>query len=158
VRPSVHQRHGVHQVLPHEVQEAGERLERLITELGVILATIITGGAAEETGGDWKETVSKYHIRHKLTEQYSPWQNQTKLEIRELKKSIRCLLASMGAPVRLWCYAGEWIAQIWRHTVHDLMALDERTPVEHFAGQASPVTLRRSARSAFTTTAGIGCR
>jgi hypothetical protein len=36
--------------------EAGERLERLITELGVIPATIITDGAAEDTGGDWKET------------------------------------------------------------------------------------------------------
>jgi hypothetical protein len=35
-------------------KEAGERLERLITELGVIPATIITDGAAEETGGDWK--------------------------------------------------------------------------------------------------------
>jgi hypothetical protein len=43
-------------------KEAGERLERLITELRVILPTIITDGAAEETGGDWKETVSKYHI------------------------------------------------------------------------------------------------
>jgi len=115
-------------------KEAGERLERLITELGVIPATIITDGAAEETGGDWKETVSKYHIRHKLTEPYSPWQNRTELEIRELKKSIRRLLASTGAPTRLWCYAGEWIAQIRRHTVHDLMALDERTPVEHFTG------------------------
>jgi hypothetical protein len=63
--------------------------------------TIITDPAAEETGGDWKDTVSKYHIRHKLTELYSPWQNQTELEIQDLKKSIHLLLASTGAQTRL---------------------------------------------------------
>jgi hypothetical protein len=33
-------------------KEAGERLERLIQDLRVILVTLVTGGAAEETGGE----------------------------------------------------------------------------------------------------------
>jgi hypothetical protein len=85
-------------------KEAGERLERLNTELGVIPATIITDRAVEEMDGNWKEMVSKYHIRHKLTEPYLPWQNRTELEIQELRKSIRRFA---GALTRLWCYAGE---------------------------------------------------
>jgi hypothetical protein len=33
-------------------KEASERLERLIQDLRVILVTLVTGGAAEETGGE----------------------------------------------------------------------------------------------------------
>jgi hypothetical protein len=76
-----------------------------------------------------------------LTAPYSPWQNRTELEIRELKKEIRRVLASTGAPPHLWCYAGEWVAQIRSHTVHDIAALEERTPFEHFNGLTPNIAL-----------------
>jgi hypothetical protein len=55
--------------------EAGDRLEKLLRTLQMIPETIVTDGAAEETGGDWKQTVDKYRIKDKHTEPYAPWQN-----------------------------------------------------------------------------------
>jgi hypothetical protein len=36
---------------------------------------IVTDRAAEETGGDWKQTLDKNQIQDKLNEPYSPWQS-----------------------------------------------------------------------------------
>jgi transposase len=49
---------------------------------------IVTDRAAEETGGDWKQTLEKYRAQDKRTEPYSPWQNRAEHEIRELKKRL----------------------------------------------------------------------
>jgi hypothetical protein len=34
----------------------------------------------------------------------------------------------------MWCFALEWVTEIRRHTVHDIAALNERTPFEHYTG------------------------
>jgi hypothetical protein len=34
----------------------------------------------------------------------------------------------------MWCFALEWVTEIRRHTVHDIAALNERTPFEHYMG------------------------
>jgi transposase len=65
----------------------GDRLEKLLRTLQTIPETIVTDGATEDTGGDWKQTLDKYRIQDKRTEPYSPWQNRAEREIRELKKA-----------------------------------------------------------------------
>jgi transposase len=92
--------------------EAGDRLEKLLRTLQTIPETIMTDGAAEETGGDWKRTLDKYRIQDKRTEPYSPWQNRAECEIRELKKATRRILHSSKAPPHTWCFALEWATKI----------------------------------------------
>jgi hypothetical protein len=43
--------------------EAGDRLEKLLRTLQTIPEAIVTDGAGEETGGDWKQTLDKYRIQ-----------------------------------------------------------------------------------------------
>jgi hypothetical protein len=114
--------------------EAGDRLEKLLRTLQAIPEAIVTDGAGEEIGGDWKRTLKKYRIQDKHTEPYSPWQNRANREIRELKKATRQILHSSVAPPRTWCFALEWATEIRRQTVHDIAALNERTPFEHYTG------------------------
>jgi transposase len=82
--------------------EAGDRLEKLLRTLQTIPEAIVTDGAGEEIGGDWKQTIDKYRIHGKRTEPYSPWQNRAEHEIRELKKAVRRVLHSSKAPPRMW--------------------------------------------------------
>jgi CRISPR/Cas system CMR-associated protein Cmr5 small subunit len=80
--------------------QAGDHLEKLLRTLQTIPETIVTDGAAEETGGDWKQTLDKYRIQDKCTEPYSPFQNRAEREIWELKKATRRILHSSRAPPR----------------------------------------------------------
>jgi hypothetical protein len=114
--------------------EAWDQLEKLIRTLQTIPEAIVTDGAGEEIGSDWKRTIDKYRIQDKRTEPYSPWQNRAEHEIRELKKAVQWILHSSKAPPRMWCFALEWVTEIRRHTVHDIAALNERTPFEHYMG------------------------
>jgi transposase len=114
--------------------EAGDWLEKLLRTLQTIPEAIVTDGASEEIGGDRKQTIDKYRIQDKRTEPYSPWQNQAEREIWELKKATRRILHSSKAPPRTWCFALEWATEIRRHTVHDIAALNERMPFEHYKG------------------------
>jgi transposase len=114
--------------------EAGDRLKKLLRTLQTIPEAIVTDGAGEETGGDWKQTNDKCRIQDKRTEPYSPWQNRAEHEIPELKKAVRRTLHSSKAPPRMWCFALEWVTEIWRHTVHDIAVLNERTLFERYKG------------------------
>jgi hypothetical protein len=48
--------------------EAGDRLEKLLRTLQTIPEAIVTDGAGEEIGGDWKQTIDKYRIHGKVAE------------------------------------------------------------------------------------------
>jgi hypothetical protein len=92
--------------------EAGDRLEKLLRALQTIPEMIVTDGAAEEPGGDWKRTLDKYRIQDKRTEPYSPWQNRAECKIWELKKVTWQLLHSSKVPPMTWCFALEWATEI----------------------------------------------
>jgi hypothetical protein len=51
--------------------EAGDQLKKLLKTLQTIPETIVTDGAGEETGRDWKQTLDKYRIQDKRTDLYS---------------------------------------------------------------------------------------
>jgi hypothetical protein len=51
--------------------EAGDRLEKLLRTLQTIPESIVTDGAGEEIGRDWKQTINKYRIHGKRTKPYS---------------------------------------------------------------------------------------
>jgi hypothetical protein len=121
--------------------EAGDRLEKLLRTLQTIPEAIVTNGAGEEIGGDWKRPIDKHWIQDKRTEPYSPCQNRAEREIQELKKSTRRILHSSKAPPSMWCFALEWATEIRRHTVHDIAALNEWTPFEHYTGHTPNIAV-----------------
>ncbi len=58
--------------------------------------------AKEMTMGTWARVCKDAGIKTTTTEAHSAWQNQTEVEIRELKKHIRCLMARTNTPKALW--------------------------------------------------------
>lgn len=73
----------------------------------------------EEMRGEWNHVVKKYHMKAKMTEPASPWQNRAEAEIREVKKLARRTLHQAQASIKFWCYALEWAAKIRSMTARD---------------------------------------
>ena len=85
---------------------------------------IITDGAKEETGKQWKTELRKFRIKHLQTEPYSPWQNRAEGEYREIKRGIKCTTQRSQSPKRLWDFCGKWVTAIRRKTALDLPGMD----------------------------------
>jgi hypothetical protein len=68
--------------------EASYSLQELIRDVG-IPSHMHTDRAKEMMMGDWKRTCQEAGIKMTHTESMSPWQNRTKVEIRELKRHVR---------------------------------------------------------------------
>jgi hypothetical protein len=81
--------------------EAGFVLKELIQDVG-IPKHIHTDGAKELTLGTWKDACHDAGIRVTNTENNSPWQNCTEVEIRELKKDVRRFMSRTNTPLVLW--------------------------------------------------------
>lgn len=109
--------------------EAYPALVRFIQDVG-IPKSLLTDNAPEETRGEWGQVVRKYHIKPRMTEPSSPWQNRAEAEIREIKKLACQIMKSSSSPLSLWCYALEWAARVRSMTALDLPFLETRTPEE----------------------------
>ena len=114
--------------------EAGYSLESFVQDNQWIPRTIVTDGAMEQQGGDWKTACKKWQIQQRYTEPYSPWQNSAEKTVMEVKKMIKRQTIRTGSPKRLWCYLGEWCAAIRRHTAHDYPGLDGQIPEARYSG------------------------
>jgi hypothetical protein len=68
------------------------------------------------------------------TEPDSPWQNRTKVEIRELKKHTRCLMSRTVTPLVLWDYCCQYAAELRNRIARPLLQLKGRTPYELLTG------------------------
>ena len=69
--------------------EASESLNCFVKENQWIPRTIITNGAMEEKGGNWRVNHKKWGITQQFTEPYSPWQNCAEQTVLEMKKQIK---------------------------------------------------------------------
>jgi hypothetical protein len=76
---------------------ASEGLMTFIQEAG-IPKLLITDNAPEEVAGEWGHICRKFHVQQKQIVPHSPWSNLAEASIRELKKSIRRILRTTGAP------------------------------------------------------------
>jgi hypothetical protein len=68
--------------------EAGYALQEFIKDVGIPMK-MYTDGAKELTLGKWRDICRESNIRMTQVEKGSPWQNRTKVEIRELKRHIQ---------------------------------------------------------------------
>ena len=106
-------------------------IHQMVYDLNAIPTVVITDGALEETGGQWKKEMQHFRIKQKWSEPYSQWQNKAESEIRELKRTIRRAMQTEHAPKRLWDYCGLWVAAIRRRTALDMTGLEGLTPDEN---------------------------
>jgi hypothetical protein len=105
-------------------------VKSVVTDMNAIPEMIVTDGAMEETGGQWKKEMQHYRIKQRFAEPYSQWQNRAEGKIWEIKRVIRRTMQRQHVPKRLWDYCGEWAAAIQRKTALDLPFLRDMTPEE----------------------------
>jgi hypothetical protein len=65
--------------------DAHHALLQFMQDVG-IRKGLLTDCAPKEMRGEWGQVVKKYHIKAKVMEPASPWQNRAQAEIREVKK------------------------------------------------------------------------
>ena len=115
-------------------------ISRMVHDVQGIPEVIVSDGAREETGRQWKEEINRIRSRHHVTEPYSQWQNKAEAEIREIKRSIRRQTLRANSPKRLWDHCGQWIVAIRRFTAHSYPELDGMTPYERVHARTGDIS------------------
>lgn len=120
--------------------EAGFALQELIREVG-IPPRIHTDGAKELTSGKWREVCRDSNIAMTQTEKDSPWQNRTEIEIRELKRHVRCLMGRRTrTPIILWDFCCAYAVDLRNRLARPLPQLYGRTPIEKITGNTPDIS------------------
>jgi hypothetical protein len=105
-------------------------LQSFITLVG-LPPKIHADNAKVFTSGDFEKKCKKYDIGLSYTEPHSPWMNRAETGIRSIKSFGRKIMAETQAPIRLWCFAYEYAAEIQCLLATGVYELDGRTPYEH---------------------------
>ena len=81
--------------------------------------------------GQFQKDCRKFQILQTFTEPYSPWQNRAESGIRELKSYASKIMQRVQAPLRLWCFAFEYSAEVLSLCATGQHQLMGRTSYEH---------------------------
>ena len=119
--------------------EAPEALHRFIDEVG-IPSEILTDGAPELKYAGWKKLCQRYRIKQLQTEPESPWQNPAELAGGIMKRRVRRILKQTSAPIRLWDYCWEHMANLRNITASDHRLLDDVTPYQKIYGSSPNIS------------------
>jgi hypothetical protein len=122
---------GFRKFFPMETEsQTSSTLQKFITLVG-LPPRIHADNAKVFTEGDFGKKCTKYDIHQTFTEPHSPWMNRAETGIREIKAFGRKIMAETQAPIRLWCFAYEYAADINCLLATGLYDLGGRTPYEH---------------------------
>jgi hypothetical protein len=121
---------GFGKVCPQRLKsEAGASLQEFLQDVG-IPRHLYTDIAKEMTLGTWAKICKDAGIKTTTTEAHSPWKNRTEVEIRELKKHLRRLMARTNSPKALWDFCTMYTMDLCNRLVRPLSQLHGRTPYE----------------------------
>ena len=84
--------------------------------------------------GMFAKLCRKFQIKQTFTEPYSPWQNRAEHGINEIKSYGTKIMEASNAPLRLWCFAFEYAADILSLLATGAYQLGGRTPYEIVMG------------------------
>ena len=122
---------GFRKFFPMETESSTPHtLQKFITMVG-LPPHIHADNAKVFTQGAFGKKCSKYDIKQTFTEPHSPWMNRAETGIREIKSFGRKLMANTNAPIRLWCFAYEYAAEVTSLLATGLYELEGRTPYEY---------------------------
>ena len=82
----------------------------------------------------------KFQIKQTFTEPYSPWQNRAEHGINEIKSYGNKIMEASNAPLRLWCFAFEYAADILSLLATGAYQLGGRTPYEIVMGYTPDIS------------------
>jgi hypothetical protein len=119
--------------------EAANTLLELCQDIG-IPAELHSDDAKELTCGEMGKIARKFHIRTTQAEPYSPWQVRAEISIREIKRTVRSLMAKKKAHPRLWDYCTTYACELRSLTAHDHFTLHGRTPHELVTGYTPDIS------------------
>jgi len=119
--------------------EAGNALLEFIQDIGIPSA-LHTDDAKELTSGKWEQVRKDHGIKQNLAKPYSPFQNRTEVNIRELKKHVRHIMSRTKTPKRLWDFCSRYVAEIRSLTAQPLYSLHGRTPYELVTGNTPDIS------------------
>ena len=108
-------------------QECSNLLQTLIHLVGIPLS-LHSDNAPEFVQGDFKKKCQKYDIQQSATELHSPWQNRADSGICEIKSFASKTMERYQVPLRLWCFAYEYAAEVLSFIVLGSFQLQNRTP------------------------------
>ncbi len=86
------------------------------------------------TLGIWARVCKDAGIKTTTTEAHSPWQNRTEVEIRELKKYVRHLMARTNMPKALWDICTMYTMDLCNRLEQPIPQLQGRTLYELLTG------------------------
>ena len=119
--------------------QAPQSLDRLLREVGVP-TNIITDGAGEMVGGEWRAICNYHKVAMKTTEPKSPWQNPAEKAGGIVKAEVKRLMRNTGTPIRLWDYCWEYCSEKRSLTASGHINLDGRTPFEKVMGYTPDIS------------------
>ena len=122
---------GFRKFFPMEVESnMPHTLQKFISMVG-LPPRIHADNAKVFTDKDFGKKCTKYNIVQSFTKPHSPWMNRAETGIREIKSFGRRIMAETQAPIRLWCYAYKYAADINCLLTTGLYDLGGQTPYEH---------------------------
>ena len=123
---------GFFKFFPMETSTGAECASTLQTMLEIVGTppSIHCDNAKDFVKGAFAKKAKKYGISLTTTEPYSPWMNRAEDGIREVKKFAKLTMERYLVPIRLWCFAYEYSAEILCLTATGKYQLQGRTPYE----------------------------
>ncbi len=100
----------------------------LMFQCKVAPQSIVMDGSKEPTLGKFCWKLVDAHCQLKQTEPYSPLQNATKREIKELKKGLGCKMVMSGVRRQLWDDCLELEAYMCSYSTNVIYCLDGKVP------------------------------
>ena len=122
---------GFKKFFPLKSESAGKSTMNDFIQLVGIPPSIHSDDAKVFQHGDFHKTCRKYQVLQSFTEPYSPWQNRAESGIRELKSYASKIMQRKQAPLRLWCFAFEYSAEVLSLCAPAQYQLMGRTSYEH---------------------------
>ena len=119
--------------------KAPEAPDQFLHKVG-IPSELTTDGGKELHLGRWGELCQRYTRPQKLTELYSPWQNDTEHTGGIIKRKVFHLMRRTSTFLRLWDYCWEYVIQLRIMTAHDHMYGESSTPFQQIYGYTPDIS------------------
>ncbi len=119
--------------------EAHEVLSLMFQREGVP-PLMVMEGSKEQTLGKFHQKLQEAGCERKITEPFSPWQNATKCEIKELKKGTDRKLLLTNMHRRLWDDCLEYKAYVRSQTACDIFKLYGEVPKTMMSGKTANIS------------------
>ena len=123
---------GFHKFIPCD-SEKGEQTSRTLKHFIHVIGlpySLHCDNHANFKQGLFSKLMKKFGIFQTFTEPHSPWQNRAEAAIGDVKRYACKIMQATDTPIRLWCFAYEYSADLHSLLATSRFDLQGRTPYE----------------------------